>query len=259
MAIVIGAGVAAAGAVGSAVIGSDASSSAANQQSQSAQSATQLEQSMFNTTQGNLAPYMQAGLGANAALEGFLGLPGGNITPADAGLGVQQFQYNPASDPLYNFTLQQGSAAITNQASALGGVNSGATQLALQNYGQNTAQSSYQQEFNNYQTQLNSIFARLSGSANAGQNAAAGLGGIGASTAAQQGSNTIGAGNAQAAGTIGSANSVSSGLQALFNNPSLNSTLNGGSNTGLSLGQTIGANLSSDPIATANSEAGWTS
>jgi len=244
MAIVIGAGVAAAGAVGSAAIGSSASSSAANQQASSANNATALEQAQFNQTTGNLAPYLQTGNNANAALAGFLGLPGGNINPADAGLGIQQFQYNPASDPLYNFTLQQGGQAITNQASALGGVNSGATLLALQNYGQNTAQSSYQQEFNNYQTQLNNIFSRLSGTANSGQNAAANLGGLGAASAAQQGSNIIGAGNAQAAGTIGSANSVSSGLQSLFNNPAFSSAINnlgGVGGTSGAAGQVSGA------------------
>jgi len=213
----ISAGVAGAGAaIGSAVIGSNASSDAANAQVQAANSANATELQMFNQAQQNLQPYMGAGNNALSSLTNFMNGPGSST-----------FQYNPANDPEYNFLLQQGSNAITNQASAMGGVNSGSTLQALSNYGQQTALQSYQNEFNNWNTQLNNIFSRYSSMAGMGENAAAGVGNAAVSTGQSIASNQIGAGNAQAAGIMGSANALSGGVQSFFNSPAFMSTLNG--------------------------------
>jgi hypothetical protein len=231
VAIVIGAGVAAAGAVGSSVISSSAAGSAANTQAGAANNATAAQLGMFNTVQSNLQPYNAAGQNSLGALQSFINGQG-NTAPFS-------FNYNPASDPEYNFLLNQGTQAITSQASATGGVNSGATLEALQNYGQNTALQSYQTEFGNAlntydanQTNTSNIFARLLGIAGLGENAAAGVGNAAVSTGQSIGSNMIGAGNAQAAGQVGSANALSGGLtslSSLFNNSSfLNSFSNGG-------------------------------
>lgn len=231
MAIVIGAGVAAVGAVGSAAISSSASSGAANTQAGAANNATAAQLGMFNTVQQNLQPYNAAGQNSLGSLQSFMNGQG-NSAPFS-------FDYNPANDPEYNFLLNQGSQAITSQASATGGVNSGATLEALQNYGQNTALQSYQTEYGNAlnayganQTNLSNIYARLMGVAGLGENAAAGVGNAAVSTGQSIGSNMIGAGNAQAAGQVGSANALSGGLtslSSLFNNSSfLNSFSNGG-------------------------------
>jgi len=213
---------AAVGTIGASVIGSNASQSAANTQAGAANNATQAQLQMFNTVQSNLQPYNTAGQNSLGTLQNFLNGQG-NSAPFS-------FNYNPANDPEYNFLLQQGSNAITSQASATGGVNSGATLEALQNYGQNTALQSYQTEYGNAlnayganQTNLSNIYARLMGVAGLGENAAAGVGNAAVSTGQSIGSNMIGAGNAQAAGTVGSANALSGGLtslSSLFNNSS---------------------------------------
>nr|WKF58831.1 hypothetical protein HUO10_003332 [Paraburkholderia busanensis] len=186
---------------------------------------------MFNTTQQDLQPFMSAGNNALTTLNGAVGrgqYPGFS------------FQYNPANDPEYNFLLNQGSNAITSQASALGGVNSGATLKALSDYGQNTALQSYQTEFSNslnsYNTNrdtFNQYLDRLFNISSLGENAAAGVGNAAIQTGQSIGSNIIGAGNAQAAGTVGSANALSGGVSSLLNNQAfLNAFNNQGSNSG---------------------------
>lgn len=217
------------GTVGSAVIGSNAAQSAANTQAGAANNATQAELGMFDTTQQNLQPYNTAGQNALSSLTSFLNSGQNNTAPFS-------FSYNPANDPEYNFLLNQGSQAITSQASALGGVNSGATLQALSNYGQQTALQSYQNEYTNAlnayganQTNTTNIFSRLLGAAGLGENAAAGVGNAATSTGQSIGSNLIGAGNAQAAGTVGSANALSGGLTSLLNNQAFLNAFSGSS------------------------------
>jgi len=250
-----------AGAIGSAAIGASASSSAANAQQQAAQSANATELQMFNQTQQNLQPYMTAGTNSLSALQGFLGI-GGQTFGNQTGAGTSQFTYNPANDPEYNFLLNQGLGAITNQASALGGVNSGATLKALSDYGQQSALQSYQNEFNNWNTTLNNIYSRLTGVTQLGQTSAAGVGNAALTTGQAMAGNTIGAGNAAAAGTIGQANAISGGLQSIFNSPSFTNLLtqSGNGASGLIGGSNAlaFANQSSDPIAALNASQGWT-
>lgn len=232
--------VAAAGAVAGSLIGSNASQNAANTQAQSAQAATAAELQMFNTQQANLAPWMQGGQVALGALNNWMGLPstpGGKVNPNAP--GQQQFTYNPANDPAYNFMLNQGLGAITNQQSALGGVNSGNTMRALSDYAEGAALNSYQTEFNNWNTTLNNQFSRLNAMSGTGANAAGGIANLGMNAATQAGNNTIGAGNAIAAGQIGSANAFSSGIQSLFNNPSWMSAFSTPANNAAYAGQNV--------------------
>lgn len=233
LAPIIGAGIAAAGSIGGAVIGGSASQSAADTQAGAASNATAAQLGMFNTVQGNLQPYMAAGTNGLNALQQFLGIAPSNTVGSAFGRGTQDFTFNPANDPEYQWMLSQGLGAITNQASALGGVNSGATMEALSNYGQQSAQGAYQTEFNNWNTTLNNIFSRLTGVAQLGQTSAAGVGNAALTTGQSIGNNIIGAGNAQAAGTIGSANAFSGGIQSFFNSPAfLNAITSGNGSAG---------------------------
>jgi len=228
---IIGGAIAATGAIGSSVIGSNASSSAASAQQAAANQADQTQLAMFDKTQQNLQPYMTAGTNALSALQGFLGI-GGQTFGNQTGAGAQNFTFNPSQDPEYQFMLNQGLGAITNQASALGGVNSGATLQALSNYGQQSAQSAYQTEFNNWNTQLNNIFSRLTGVTQLGQTSAAGVGNAALTTGQGIASNQIGAGNAQAAGIVGSANALSGGVQSFFDSPAFLSAISATGNNG---------------------------
>lgn len=262
-AAIAGAGLA--GSIGSAVIGSNASQSAADTQAAASGNATAAQLAMFNTTQSDLQPYMNTGNNALSSLQSFINGPG------QQSYQPFSFTYNPANDPEYNFMLQQGSNAITSQASALGGVNSGATLKALSDYGQNTALSSYQNEFNNslnayntnfntWNSNLNNIFSRLYNTASLGENAAAGVGNAAIQTGQSIGSNMIGAGNAQAAGTVGSANALSGGLTSLLNNQAFLQSFGGNSGaSGLVGGQSAlnVANASNDPIGNLIASQGW--
>lgn len=316
------AGAAAIGGIASSVISSNAAgkaaqeqstaaTTAANDQSQAAIQAAQIEANatdqatatelgMFNTTQGNEAPYLAAGNNALASLSA--GLANGqfsapysgapptapNFTPiaAETPFTMADYQQSPG----YQFQLKQGTDAVLNNASALGGVNSGNTLKALTQYGQGLANQDFQQgqtQYNNlYNTGVNATntnnanalntfnagntsyldaynayvqqqqqqFSQLQTVAGSGQNAAAGLGALGANVGSTIGANTInsgiaqgtgitnaasagaqgiiGAANANSAGTVAGANALSTGINSatggLSQNYLLYSILNGG-------------------------------
>jgi len=233
--------VAGASVVGGAMA-ADASRSAANTQADSVAASNAQQQAQFNQNQANLqaqqaqlAPWVTSGQNALQGMNQFMGLgTGTGVGGTGTAPGVSQFQYNPANDPLNQFMLSQGSQAIANQASALGGVNSGKTLQDLSNYGQSTALSSYQTEFNNWNTSLNNIYNRLAGVSSQGQNAAAGqaniaqnVASLGATSAANQGAATIGAGNAQAAATVAGSNSLTGSLNGIANSPQFQNWLTG--------------------------------
>jgi len=201
----IPAAVGAAGAVGGALISSSAAKSAASTQAGAAEQAAALQNQQYQQTQQNLTPYMGAGTNALNQLQLALGIGGsGTVNPSSF-----------ISSPGYAFQQQQGQQAINAQAAATGGVNSGNTLKALQSFGQQTGNQSFQQ-----------YLANLMGLTGAGQNAAAGLGGFGANSALAQGQFGVGAGNAQAAGTVGSANALSGGLGSLTSPTTLSSLQN---------------------------------
>lgn len=129
--------------------------------------------------------------------------------------------FNPANlaqTPGYQFTLQQGENAVENAASATGGVGGGNTLKAITGYAEGLADTTYQQQLQDYMAQQQQQYGALTQLTGSGQNAAANLGAIGSSAATNAGNALIGAGNAQAAGTIGSANALTSGLAGLSQN-----------------------------------------
>jgi hypothetical protein len=99
--------------------------------------------------------------------------------------------------PGYEFRLQEGVDAIDASGAAAGNLFSGATLKRLNRFGQDFATA-------DYTNHLNRLF-NLSGS---GQNAAAGLGSLGANFAAQGSNALANAGNAQAAGAINTTNAI---------------------------------------------------
>ena len=172
---------AATGGIGGLINGSpsSAANNATNAQISAAQNATQLQGTVYNQQQANLAPYMAAGGQGLNAYQQALGLqPGGT-----GGINATGFQGSPG----YQWQLQQGQQAIQNTAAAKGGVASGNTLKALTSYGQGLAN----QDWYNYLNQL-------SGLAGSGQNAAVNLGAAGQNYATAAGNNSLAIGNAQA-------------------------------------------------------------
>jgi hypothetical protein len=175
---------------------------ASGAQAGAANNATNLSKEQFEYQKQNALPYQQAGVAA---------------------LGQMQdpsFQHNfSAADftasPGYQFSLKQGQDAINAANAASGNSVSGAGLAALSNYNVGAADQEYQQAFNNYQTEQNAKFGRLSTLASGGAGANAAMGGAAQAYAGQAGGNMIGAGNAQGAGMMAGVNALQKGISGV--------------------------------------------
>jgi len=114
--------------------------------------------------------------------------------------------------PAYQFQLQQGQQVVFNQDTPGQGALSGAALKDLIGYNQGMAGTSFNNAFNQYQTQQGNIYSRLANLANLGQNAAANTGQQGTALAGQAAQSATNIGTAQAAGTVGAANAWSGAL-----------------------------------------------
>ena len=199
-------GAAAVGAAGSAYA-SKKSSSAAQTQAASADRASQIQQENFEQTRKDLMPYKQAGDTSLSQLMGQM-TPDGYFNQTYTGQDIY-------SDPSYQFRLQQGQDAIQSSAAAKGGLLTGATLKALQNYGQESASQEYGNAYNRFNADQTNRYNRLSNLVGIGQNAAAQVGNAGAQTSQAIANNTMAGANALAAGQIGSANAWTNGAQQL--------------------------------------------
>lgn len=152
-------------------------SSAEQQGAQQAQAVSQQNQTAANNAQtnalGNVTqaeqPYQSVGSTGANALNNY-------VTNGFTAPTLSQAEQTPG----YQFQLQQGTKAIDENAAANGTLMSGNTGTALENYGQNLAQSAYQQTYNNalqaYQTNVNTAQdAANTGLSSTGQLAGANL------------------------------------------------------------------------------------
>lgn len=185
-----------------------AAKSAANQQYQASKEATQVQKDMYDQTRKDLSPYAQAGTNALKQLMGGMG-SNGQFMQEYSGQDIY-------SDPSYQFRLQQGQDAIQSSAAAQGGLLSGATLKALQNYGQESASQEYGNAYNRFNADQTNRYNRLSNLVGLGQNAAAQQGNAGMQTAQAVASNTMAGANAQAAGTIAAGNRTANNFSSLL-------------------------------------------
>lgn len=227
--------------VGAAVIGGVASNVAANKQASAARHSADLQTQQWQTTQDNLAPYMNLG---SSAINPLLTAMGYNYTKNDDGTysingtdssNILQQRYGnftapSASDaqntPGYQFTLNQGLKAAQTSAAARGLGTSGAALKGASTYATGLADSTYNDVYNralqtynangntfntNYNVAANNV-NRLQGLVSNGQNAAATTGSLGAATASNIGNTLMSGANASAAGTVGTANALSGAM-----------------------------------------------
>jgi hypothetical protein len=207
-------------------------------QSGSAGNAAGLQLSMFNQEQGNLTPFINyggtaAGTIQNLISSGFLTAnpamgSGFNIGQATSGPGAFSFNPNQISqNPGYQWQLGQGTQAVMNNISQLGGVGGNALQ-ALTGYGQGLAAQYEPQFFNQalqgWQANVNQtaqyqqqVYNMLTGQAQLGENAAVNMGNTGAQIANNAGNFLTQQGNAQAAGIAGATNALTGGLNNYSN------------------------------------------
>ena len=171
---------------------------AAKTQAASADRASQIQRDMYDQTRKDLDPYKQAGDTSLSQLMGQM-TPDGYFNQTYTGQDIY-------SDPSYQFRLQQGQDAIQSSAAAKGGLLTGATLKALQNYGQESASQEYSNAYNRFNADQTNRYNRLSNLVGIGQNAAAQVGNAGAQTAQAVANNTMAGANSIAAGQVASAN-----------------------------------------------------
>lgn len=242
-------GTMAAGGVASSIIGAnaagnaaDAQTSAANHaadvQGEASKNALDFQKQQYDTSQKQQAPWLNAGTTAIGQLSAGTQPGGALVTPYG-----QSFQAPTAlteqNDPGFQARLKLGTDAIQKSAAARGSVVTGGTAKALDTYGQdyasneygnvyNRALSTFDTNYNQYNTDQTNQFNRLaaiSGSgqttatnlANQGQNASNNVTGNLLGTATQQGQDIQNAGNATASGYINSANAINGGISGVTN------------------------------------------
>lgn len=207
------------GFVAGAAIGAIGSMAAANTQAGAQEQAANTQAQMFNTIVGQEQPFLQGGYSAETSLNQLLGTAsatGKGGTAAGTGLpgGYLTETFNPTMEQLenypgYQFQLQQGGQAVRNADTPGVGALSGAALKDLMSFNQGLAASNYNNYFNQFQTQQNNIFNRLSQIASLGQNAAGNLGnagtqlGTGIAQAQAAAGGSMASGIASAAGSIG--------------------------------------------------------
>lgn len=251
---VVAGGLGVAGSALSSSTQANAANNATETQAQEAQNALNFQEQQYNTEQQQQAPFLQAGQNAVTTLSGLV--PQLN----EAGANYPQFQAPTASQaaqtPGYQFALQQGENAVQNSAAARGGLLSGNTLNAEQQYGQGLADTNYQQVYNNalgqYQQSYNQFqnqqsntfnrYASLAGigqtsagqQAQAGQQAASNVANINLTTGQQQGQSIQNAGAATASGYAGATNAVTGAIGNVSQNYLLSQLLNQGGGYGTS-------------------------
>ena len=203
----VAAAVVGAATVAGSMYSSKQAGKAAKTQAASADRASQIQQENFEQTRKDLMPYKQAGDTSLSQLMGQM-TPDGYFNQTYTGQDIY-------SDPSYQFRLQQGQDAIQSSAAAKGGLLTGATLKALQNYGQESASQEYSNAYNRFNADQTNRYNRLSNLVGIGQNAAAQVGNAGAQTSQAIANNTMAGANALAAGQIGSANAWTNGAQQL--------------------------------------------
>jgi len=243
------AGTAAAGIAGSAISASsagkaaDTQSAAANHaadlQYQASQQALDFQKQQYNTTQQQIAPWLQAGQGALGQLTAGT-QPGGNLVTPYSGTFTAPTGLTEQNDPGYQARLKLGTDALQKSAAARGSVLTGGTAKALDTYAQdyasneygnvyNRALTDYTTKYNAYNTDQTNQYNRLASLAGVGQQAAGQLATSGqaasnnitsnlTSTAQNVGQQLNNAAAATASGYVAQGNAWSQGLSGTTNN-----------------------------------------
>jgi len=135
-------------------------------------------------------------------------------------------------DPGYGFRLSEGQRAMAHNAGNRGGLVSGTSLKAMQDYAQNAASgefgNAYNRAYNTYNTGVaseNQLYNRQAGLAGIGQTATNLTNAAGANNANAMGNYLTSGAAAQAAGTVGMANAANSGLGTYMNYTSNNNLL----------------------------------
>jgi hypothetical protein len=184
-------------ALGGAIEGKEAVGEAAGIQAGAAQAGIEEQRRQFDAIQKLLQPYAEAGTGALAGQQAFLGLQG----PEAERAAIERIRGGETFQAL----AQQGEEALLQRASATGGLRGGNIQGALAQFRPALLSSLIEQQY-----------GRLGGLTTLGQNAAAGVGNAGMQTGANV-ANLLGRqGQAQAGGVLGEQGALTGGIGKAF-------------------------------------------
>jgi len=172
----------------------DATQNAANITGAATDRAVQLQNEQYQQMRADQAPYRAAGQTALNAL-----IP---LATNYQKFGADQFQ----QDPGYQFRLSEGQRSLAHSNNAgRGGLVSGTSLKAMQDYAQNSASNEYTNAFNRYQTERNAQLQPLQSLAGVGQSSTNVTNAAGANNANTVGNALINQSvNAANAGMIGS-------------------------------------------------------
>jgi hypothetical protein len=174
--------------VASAAIGSDASRKASNRQQDSVNAANALQQSQYDQTRADQAPWRAAGQQSLDRLMGIL---------SDGKYSTAQFTpQDLQNDPGYKFQQEQGMRGINNMADAFG--IGGAALKSAGRFNQDLAGTSYNNAFNRFQTERTNTLNPLFQTAGLGATANQQVQQSGQNYANQVGGNMMDAANVQA-------------------------------------------------------------
>jgi hypothetical protein len=135
------------GSIASGLLGNKSAKQAANAQVQGADKATQAQLQMFNKQLELMQPYSQAG---QSALPGLAGLVG-QQQQSFQGMGPFSFDYSGyMRGPEYAAMQAQAEDAALRNQSAVGGLRSGGSQVALASIAPQLAQQGRQNALNEY-------------------------------------------------------------------------------------------------------------
>jgi hypothetical protein len=193
--------------IGSAVVGAGASVAGSKSQQKGAEKSADAQLEMYERTRADLSPYNLAGQSALKDLQGRL-----NYLTSP----IKMDQATLEKTPGYQFNLAQGLKSTQNSAAARGLGTSGAALKGAASYATGLADSTYQQQFANENTNRENAYNRLLGLVQSGQNAAAQTGSAGTAAATGAGQAYVQGGTATAAGYTGAANALTGGVNNLM-------------------------------------------
>lgn len=180
--------------IGAGVLGAGASiygaNKAADTQQANAQHVADIQQQQYQQTRSDLSPYRDIGAQAATNLGGRL---------SDLTSPIVMDQATLEATPGYQFNLTQGQKAVTNSAAARGLGTSGAALKGAATFATGLADNTYQNQFNNANTNQTNAYNRLKGLVDTGASAAAQTGVLGEKAAYNSGTALTGGANAEAA------------------------------------------------------------
>lgn len=207
------------------VAGAIGANSAAGVQASAARLASDRALQAGTTAQGLLEPFRQLGVGAVPQLQALTGTnPGGN--PLTAALTAPFNPKDLTNTPGYKFTLQQGLQGTENGYASQGLARSGAALKGAATFATGLADTTYNQQLQNYLTQNRQIYDMLSGQVSTGENAAAGAGNLGVGAASASNNFLTSGSAATAGGIVGSTNALTGAGNSLGQNALLFNILN---------------------------------